>query len=117
MRIAGTLDMPQTNGRYLQVIIRFYLNDGNGGKGTPVGSLSPVFAMPDGSAACGTPKLPVLSGKGLNWFGSMPYGALNLPRGNGFPPYRRSELVAEPVLYLDDFAIAKGPVIPFFVNL
>jgi hypothetical protein len=119
MRFNGTFNLPQNIGKNVQIVIKFYYNDGHGGKGLPVGSSSTYFMMPDGTAACGTPKVNALAG--INqWFASMPYQYLNVPRGGfvwGQYQYRTTYLIAEPVLYIDDFAVQVGQLIPFYVNL
>lgn len=119
MRFSGTVNLPQNIGRNVQIVVKFYYNDGQGGKGLPVGSLSSYFMMPDGTAACGTPKSNTLTGVN-QWFASMPYQYLNTPRGGyvyGQYQLRTSYLIAEPVLYIDDFAVQVGQLIPFYVNL
>jgi hypothetical protein len=119
MRFNGTFNLPQNIGENVQIVIKFYYNDGHGGKGQPVGSSSTYFMMPDGTAACGTPKVNTITG--INqWFTSMPYQYLNVPRGGfvwGLYQYRTTYLIAEPVLYIDDFAVQIGQLIPFYVNL
>lgn len=119
MRFTGTVDLPQGIGRQVQIVIRFYLNNGNNQKGMPVGSLSPYFMMPDGSVASGTPKSNIIIGN-QQWFVNMPYQMLNVPRGvymfGRYQP-RTTYLIAEPILYIDDFAVETGGLIPFFVNL
>lgn len=120
MKFMGTVDLPQGIGNKVQVVIRFYLNNGQNGKGSVVGSLSPIFMMPDGSAACGTPKISAQVGNNLPWFAVMPYMVLNVPRGGfvfGTYNFRRTDLIAEPILYIDDFAVSSGQLIPFSVNL
>jgi hypothetical protein len=119
MRFNGMADLPQGIGHKVQVVVRFYLNDGRNGKGVPVGSLSSSFMMPDGSAACGTPKSNVIPGN-QQWYASMPYQSLNVQRGGynyGRYQPRTTYLIAEPTLYIDDFAVETGQLIPFFVNL
>ena len=119
MRFTGTVNLPKNIGRNVQVVVMFYYNDGHGGKGLPVGSFSSYFMMPDGTAACGTPKSYALTGVN-QWFASMPYQYLNVPRGGyvyGQYQLRTSYLIAEPVLYIDDFAVQVGQLIPFYVNL
>lgn len=119
MRFNGIANLPKGIGRQVQVVIRFYLNDGRNGKGMPVGSLSAYFMMPDGSAASGTPKSSVIPGN-QPWYVNMPYQVLDVPRGGyvyGRYQTRTTYLIAEPVLYIDDFAVETGGLIPFFVNL
>ncbi len=119
MRFFGAVNLPQGIGRNVQIVIKFYYNDGQNGKGNVVGSFSSLFMMPDGSAACGTPKSTAAIG--INqWFASMPYQYLNVPRGSyvwGQYQPRTTYLIAEPILYIDDFAVQIGDLIPFFVNL
>jgi hypothetical protein len=120
MRFDGSVDLPQGIGNTIQVVVRFFTNNGNNGKGTPVGSFSPFFMMPDGTAACGTPKLPIQAGNGIPWFAIMPYQFLNVPRGtfiwSVYNP-ATTYLIAEATLYIDDFAVQVGQPIPFFVKL
>lgn len=119
MRFDGIVSLPQNIGKNVQIVIKFYFNDGYGRKGLPVGGLSTNFMMPDGTAACGTPKTNALSGNNT-WFANMPYQYLNIPRGSymwGQYQFRTSYLIAEPVLYIDDFAVQAGNLIPFYVNL
>lgn len=119
MRFTGSVNLPRNIGRSAQVVIKFYYNNGYGGKGLPVGSLSAFFMMPDGTAACGTPKSTVIPG--INqWFASIPYQSLNVPRGAlvwGVYQPRTTMIVAEPILYIDDFAVSIGQLIPIGVNL
>lgn len=119
MRFTGTVNLPQNIGKIVQIVVKFYYNDGHGGKGLPVDSYSTNFMMPDGTAACGTPKSTALTGVN-QWFASMPYQFLNVPRGGymyGQYQLRTSYLIAEPTLYIDDFAVQVGQLIPFYVNL
>ena len=120
MRLYGFADIPQGMGNQVQIVVRFYFNNGSNGKGLPVQGLSPYFRMPDGSAACGTQRSSIIPGN-QQWYAVMPYQSLNVPRGgyNNFGQYvpRTSHLIAEPTLYIDDFAVAKGQLIPFYVNL
>lgn len=120
MRFDGMVNLPQGIGREVQVVIRFYLNNGQNGKGAAVGSLSTYFMMPDGSAACGTPKAKVITGR-QPWYASLPYQVLNVQRGSygyyGDYQGQTTYLVAEPTLYIDDFAVETGKLILFFVTL
>ena len=119
MRFNGMVDLPQGVGNSVQIVIRFYLNDGRNGKGMPVRSLSQYFMMPDGTAVCGTPTSPVRTGN-LPWYASMPYMFLDVPKGGyvyGQYQTRTSYLLAEPTLYIDGFAVKTGELIPFYVNL
>lgn len=119
MRFNGMAELPQGIGKEIQIVIKFFYNDGRNGKGRAVGGLSNYFKMPDGSAACGTPKAPIKAGN-IPWYASMPYQYLNVPRGGyvyGQYQYKTSYLLAEPTLYIDGFAVKTGELIPFYVNL
>ncbi|AXG70548.1 papain family cysteine protease [Kordia sp. SMS9] len=119
MRIHGMVNLPQGIGRKVQVVVKFYLNNGSNGKGVPVGSLSNYFMMPDGSAATGTPKSDIIPGN-QQWYVNMPYQTLKVNRGRyAFGIYQpfTTYLIAEPILYIDDFAVETGGLIPFFVKL
>jgi hypothetical protein len=120
MRFEGFVSPPAATGKNIQIVIRFYYNDGTNRKGAPAGSLSPLFSMPDGSAACGTPKASAAIGA-TTWYATLPYNVLDVPRGSydfyGNYVYQTTYLLAEPVLYIDDFAVQTGGLIPFFVNL
>jgi hypothetical protein len=112
MYFGGMLNVPAGAGSSVQVVILVYADAGGGRKGVPVGALAPQFAMPHGQAATGTPQTPLPpNGLQTQWFAYLPYGALNIPRG------RPVGLVAEPVLYVDNFGIRTGQIVPFTVVL
>jgi len=122
MSFSGTLKIPTTAGTNYQVVIMFYYNNGFGGKGNPVGAACVDHATVNGSSATGTSLQPIpTSSQVLTWQAQMPYSCLNVQRGmfNGWGQYfpYRSELVYEPVVFVDNFAIATGPVVSFWVNL
>jgi hypothetical protein len=105
----------------LQMVVNIYAAGQNGQKGVPIGSLAPAFATTQGFAATGTPLLP-LDGSGLGdqtWYCFFPYEALNLTRGfqHGRNQPYTYHLVAEPVLYLNNFGVASGGLIAFTVSL
>jgi C1A family cysteine protease len=121
MTIQGMVQAPRNIGRNLQIVVNFYVNN-NGLKGFPVGSLDRRFALATGQAATGTPAIPLNPNVALNtgWFAIMPYVVLNVPRGQMTPwGYRpaTSFLLAEPVLFIDNFPVRVGQLIPFSVTL
>lgn len=116
MRFDGRLAIPPGTGRQDQVVIHFYYDMGNGVKGAPVRSLSPQYADINGFAACGAAPYPIPpQGLSTTWAAWIPYGALDLPSGTPYQPYV-SSLLAEPVLFIDNFGVRTGGVIPFTVT-
>lgn len=123
MTMSGNITIPPGLGTNYQVVVRFYYNNGFGGKGMPVGAVSANFSTTDGAAATGSQIMQVPS-TGINnssWQAFMPYQALNVPRGFydlwGRYQFRQTNLIAETVLYVDNFAVAFAPDVAFFVRL
>jgi hypothetical protein len=117
MRFDGQLSVPPGTSGTVQIVVQIYRNAGGGQKGAPVGSLYPQFATPQGFLATGTPPASLSSG-GLStsWYAVLPYSALNVPRGGSWNPIQ-TDLVAEPVLYLNGFGIKSGGLVQFWVRL
>jgi hypothetical protein len=124
MRFQGSLAIPPNAGRTDQVVVYFYYDQGNGTPGYAVQSTDRQYADINGFAACGTQVYPVpAEGLNVQWNSWIPYGALAVPvgqwvttpQGNVYQP-RRSFLVAQAVLFVDNFGVARSPFIPFFVN-
>lgn len=119
MMIYGTVSIPSGSFGQAMVVITFTDNAGD-----PVGSMTPMYALPTGQAATGTPPLP-LNGQavsGITFNAFLPYCALNVPKGQmclPFPqgPIMTSNLLGHPVLFINDFGVAQGQVFNFFVNL
>jgi hypothetical protein len=118
MRFEGGLTIPTgATANAVQIVIRFYLNNGTNGKGAPVGALYPNFAIPPGQAATGTPPFTLAeTGFTSSWYAVMPYLGLNVPRGGSFAPIQ-TNLVAEPTLYVNNIAVRTFPLVPLFVRL
>jgi hypothetical protein len=119
--VRGNMGIPPGTTGSLQIVVQFYLAGPGGTKGSPVGSRLPAFATFQGAAAAGTPPL-MLSGAPIPnqpWFAAFPYGAFNLPAGyqQGLPHPLTHFLLAEPVLYINNFGVVKGPLIPMQVSL
>lgn len=121
----GVVKLPAHAGRSVQVVINFYVNN-NGVKGNLVGSHNYNYALANGQAATGTqvvqlrPEIPFQS----TWQASIPYAVLKIPRGRFIqtqfgPRFQAatSYLLAEPVLFVDNFPIRIGKLIPFVVSL
>lgn len=121
MTIQGTIQIPRNIGRSAQIVINFYVNN-SGIKGPPVGSLDHRFALLTGQAATGTSPVQLQPNIDLNtiWTLYMPYVVFNIPRGQMTPwGYRPavSHLLAEPVLFIDNFPVRIGQIFPFAVSL
>ena len=125
MGFNGTISLPANIGRNVQIVINFYVNNG-GVKGMPIGSNNYNYALPNGQAATGTPILNLTPNQTTNttFWTAIPYSTLNVPRGQYIqtpfgPKYqeRISYLFAEPVLFIDNFPMRIGQLIPFTVSL
>jgi Papain family cysteine protease len=124
MRIDGTLTIPPGVGRVDQVVIAFWFDAGGGQKGAQVRSLMREYSTVYGQAACGTAVYPIPpEGLQTTWAAWIPYPALEL-RAGGFVntasglAYQPAvnALVAEAVLYVDNFGIKSAGLIPFSVQ-
>ncbi|MEL7040168.1 MAG: C1 family peptidase [Pseudomonadota bacterium] len=119
MRLTGTVSIPA--GAYGEASVVVTVTDQFG---NPVMSLSPQFAMPTGQAATGTGPLP-LNGQAvqqLPWYATLPYCTLNVPKGmvcvpQPIGPIMTTNLIAHSTLFVNDFGVANGQSIPFFVSL
>jgi hypothetical protein len=125
IQIVGTVSVPQGAGRNIQVVVHFFGDKGNGQKGGAVLGNNVFFRDVRGYAACGTQPIPV-NGRAFksNWSAYIPYACLHLVPGRwmrnrwGQPFYQpaRHFLVAEPVLYVDNFGVLSGGTVRFIVN-
>jgi hypothetical protein len=122
MIVTGTLTIPAGVQGNARIVISLQYQTGPAVEG-----LSPLFRLASGQAAFGTPPLP-LDGKGisgLTWQAFMPYCALGVPKTKlcmpvPTPPWvppALSNLRAEPTLFIDNFGVAKGPSLNFFVKM
>lgn len=112
MKLTGPIQIPGGAGQHMQIVVRFYFDDGHGGKGKPVTSRVPeIFSLADeGIAATGTPQIELpAEGVSDEWYAYMPYNAFSLPPGH-------VDLVAEPILYVDSFGVSTGELIRFWVE-
>ena len=124
MRIDGGLVIQKGLGRVDQVVVYFYYDNGKGTPAGPVGSTNIQFADINGFAACGTQAYPLPpGGVQTTWMCFIPYAALAVPvgqwvatwQGNVYQP-RQTALLAQAVLFIDNFGVARSPLIPFFVT-
>lgn len=112
MKVTGPIQIPPGAGKKMQVVVRFYYDDGHGGKGKPVATGYPeLFSIADeGVAATGTPQIQLPpNGIADEWYAFIPYNAFRLPAG-------KVNLVGEPMLYVDSFGIRTGDLIHFWVQ-
>ncbi len=124
MTFQGMVDVPAGLGRADQVVVYFFFDNGNGTVGPPLQSYSIQYADINGFAACGTQmyQLPA-EGVQTTWTSWIPYATLATPvgqwvatwQGNVYQP-RDTPLLAQAVLFVDNFGVARSPLIPFFVR-
>lgn len=102
---------PGINGT-IQVVVYFYYNNG-GLKGNPAPSYNINFRAINGQLACATIKQFILispTGSTGTWDVFLPYSAFGVPVGNSY------NFIAEPTLYINDFGIRSGGLVPVTVN-
>ena len=124
MRFDGSLDIPAGLGRNDQIGVYFYYDNGNGTPGAAVPSNDARFADRNGYAACGTQIYPVpAEGLRNTWLAWIPYTTLAAPighweatpQGNVYKQ-RETNLLAQAVLFVDNFGVARSPLIRFIVR-
>lgn len=125
MRFTGRAHMPAGMGRAAQIVIHFIFDAGYGQRGPPVRGTQPQFADVFGFAACGTVVVQLPPGRDFDpqWEVILPYHALDIPAGQWFQgpfgPYYQpaaTAMIAETTLFVDNFGVAYGPPVPFFVQ-
>ncbi len=108
MKIEGRVDIPASYGRKFQIVVHIYSSTTN----QQVKSLNyPTYADINGFAAGYTPVYDVTV-KGFRngtWWIDIPYSAISMPRG-------RNNFYAIPTLFIDNFGIAFGERINFYVD-
>jgi hypothetical protein len=124
MKLDGMLDIPPGLGRSDQIVVHFFYDAGNGTPGAAVAGANPAYTDVNGFAACGTQVYPVpAEGLRTSWSSWIPYSALLVPVGptvwtaQGYVQQPvETRLVAQAVLFVDGFGVARSPFIPFFVR-
>jgi hypothetical protein len=122
MTFVGKVQIPAGMGTSAQIVVRFYYDNGFQGKGVPVGSLSVNFSYPDGTAVTSSGAFAVpYNGGFFQWQADMPYNVLNITRGyydylGQYVPWL-TNLVAEPVLFVDNYPVLIGQPVAFWVSL
>jgi hypothetical protein len=119
MTFKGSLSIPQGFGRTAQVVVYFYLRDGMGRKGRMVTSAYPNFRTARNQAVTATPPLPLdpLLSTQTDFWATMPYSALRIPRGYPAHAPITTLLLAETVLLVDGFPVRMSRPHPFFVRI
>ena len=107
MKIEGTMDIPQNYGRKFQIAVHVYDATTN----TQVGSLMvPAYSDVNGYASGYTPVYDIgEQGFRGTWWVHIPYGAVNVPPG-------KTDLYAIPTLFVDNFGVAFGDKIYFYIT-
>ncbi|MEM7102486.1 MAG: C1 family peptidase [Bacteroidota bacterium] len=123
MRFDGSVNIPAGFGWNYQVVIYIYADDGYGNPGQQIASLDPSFSDIGGFSAAFTQRASIPRGQAINayWTASLPYQSLYVYRGQyniygQYVPYQ-SNLIAQPVLYVDDFIVQYGTPYRFWVKL
>ena len=107
MKIDGTLDIPQNYGRKFQIAVHVY----DATTHVQVGSLMvPQYSDVNGYAAGFTPIYDI-GDEGFRgtWWVHIPYSAVNVPPG-------KTDLYAIPTLFVDNFGVAFGDKIYFYIT-
>jgi len=121
MRVEGSLYVPVGLGQRAQVAIHFFYGAAGGQKGWQVRSRDNRYMDTYGFAACGS-QIYAIPGRGLRstWTCWIPYNALDIPQGRWVttsqgPVYQEAltYLVAEPTLFIDNFGVVSGQLLPF----
>lgn len=122
MTFVGSVQIPQGIGKTCQVAVRFFYNDGFNGKGIAVGSNNFAFSYPDGTAVTASEIFEIPPAGGFfTWKADMPYNVLTVIKGyydlyGQYVPFM-TNLIAEPVLFIDNFAVQIGQPVFFYVSL
>jgi hypothetical protein len=124
MTLQGMVNVPGGLGRADQVVVYFYIANPDGTPGQPLRAYNIQFSDVNGFAACGTQVYPLPeSDVHTTWLCWIPYAALPTPpgqwvatwQGNVYQP-RDTSLLAQAVLFVDNFGVTRSPMIPFFVR-
>lgn len=123
IRFDGNLSVPAGIAGNARVVVRIYYDSLSsvpgliGFKGPPVISAKPLFATPDRFAATRSAPITLdVAGVQTNWTAYLPYWAIGVPHGGDDDPIQ-TNLVAEPTLFVNNFAVKVGPLVHFFVRL
>lgn len=116
----GSLNIPKGLGKTFKIAVRFFFSP-YGGKGAPVRSEEDEYKL-DNQLAAVTDLLEVPEGEDAqgDWSATVPLSAFDIPKGveaaKGKFLSAITRLCAEPVLFVDGFAIRTGKVVEFEVK-
>ena len=109
MKIEGKVDIPASYGKKFQIVVHIYSAATN----KQVKSLNyPTYADINGYAAGYTPEYDITREGFRNgtWWIEIPYNSISMPSG-------RNNFYAIPTLFVDNFGIAFGEKIRFYVDM
>jgi hypothetical protein len=124
LTVEGTVKIPAGRGQWSQAVVYFFFDAGAGRKGVRVPATISNFADVYGYAATGTQGFwNPPTGVDSRWTAYIPYSAFNTGLGwvlaaDGQYYYRRGSMgiVAEAVLFIDNFGVMNGGTFGFPVN-
>ena len=108
MKIEGRVDIPASFGKKFQIVVHIYSSETNQ---QVKGLIYPTYSDINGFAAGYTPVYDV-GDRGFRngtWWIDIPYSAIKMPSG-------RNNFYAIPTLFVDNFGIAFGEKINFYVD-
>ena len=110
MKINGKVDIPASYGKKFQIVVHIYSTATDKQVKTLI---YPDYADVNGFAASYTGKYDITENGFRNgtWYVYVPYSAIDMPHG------QKSYFYAIPTLFVDDFGIAKGEKISFYVDM
>lgn len=108
MKIEGRVDIPASFGKKFQIVVHIYSSATNQ---QVRGLIYPTYSDINGFAAGYTPVYDITERGFRNgtWWIDIPYSSIQMPRG-------RNNFYAIPTLFVDNFGIAFGEKINFYVD-
>lgn len=117
----GSMNIPVGLGKTFKIVVRFFQSR-YGDKGAPVYSEEDEYKLANGQIAASTDLLEAPEGEVVHgdWSASVPLSAFDIPKGvettKGKFLSAITRLIAEPVLFVDDFAIRTGKPVEFEIK-
>ncbi len=117
MVISGSVNIPESLGKQVQVVVKIFYSNPQGQKLGPVNAVpnNIFFRDANNQVATGTNSVPIgyLTPPHNQWQVRFPYAVFGLPNQGGF---NSANFVAVPYLFVDGFGVKEGSPIPFFVR-